>query len=308
MLFLLPNFLGFALFTAVPVLWSLGASFTNWTMSNEVPLAWTGSENFVELLHDNEFWLYSLNTLYLMLGLPFAIFGSLLLAMLLSQKLRGMVVYRTLFYLPTFTNGVALIILWKALYNPDFGPINSALRGFFRTFHIPLEPPLWLLSTHSLLALAVEHVGFDLKQFGLGARDAIILMGVWIAIGGNNMLLYLAALTNVPQDLYEAASIDGAGKWKTFWNVTWPQLAPTTFFITIMSFIGGLTGGFEQARVMTQGKPAGTTITLSYYIYIKAFEQVQMGYASAISWALFLIISVITLFGWRFGSRAMGDL
>lgn len=308
MLFLLPNFLGFAVFTAIPVLWSLGAAFTNWTMSNTVPLQWTGLENLREMLHDTEFWLYSLNTLYLMVGLPFAIFGSLAIAMLLNQKLRGMVVYRTLFYLPTFTNGVALMILWKALYNPDFGPINSALSSFFHALHIPLEPPLWLLSTHSLFALSPEKVGFDAKQFGIGARDALIIMGVWIAIGGNNMLLYLAALTNVPQDLYEAAAIDGAGRWKTFWNVTWPQLAPTTFFITIMSFIGGLTGGFEQARVMTQGKPAGTTITLSYYIYIKAFEQVQMGYASAVSWALFAIIFVITLMGWRFGSRAMSDV
>jgi multiple sugar transport system permease protein len=308
MLFLLPNFLGFAIFTAVPVLWSLGASFTNWTMSREVPLAWTGLENFREMLHDSEFWLYSLNTFYLMLGIPIGIFGSLFLAMLLSQKLRGMVVYRTMFYLPTFTNGVALMILWKALYNPDFGPINAALNWFFHTFHIPLEPPAWLLSTHSLFALSPERVGFDGTQFGLGARDALIIMGIWIAIGGNNMLLYLAALTNVPQELYEASAIDGAGRWTTFWNVTWPQLAPTTFFITIMSIIGGLTGGFEQARVMTQGKPAGTTITLSYYIYIKAFEQVQMGYASAISWALFLIIFVMTLVGWRFGSRAMGDV
>ena len=141
-------------------------------------------------------------------------------------------------------------------------------------------------------------------QWGLGARDAIIIMGVWIAIGGNNMLLYLAALCERP-----AGAVRGGGRltaraaWATFWHVTWPQLAPTTFFIVVMSFIGGLQGGFEQARVMTCGGPAGTTTTLSYYIYTKAFEEFQIGYASAISWVLFTIIFVVTLVNWKFGAK-----
>jgi multiple sugar transport system permease protein len=293
--FLAPNLLGFLVFIAGPVLFSLVAAFSNWQLDRTVPFAFTGSENFSDLFHDNEFWIYFVNTIYLMLGLPLSIAGSLILALLLSQNLRGVTAYRTLFYLPTFTSGVALIILWKALYNPDFGPINTVIS------FLGVTPPQWLTSTHSLLALAVEHVGFSSKQFGLGARDAILIMGIWITIGGTNMLLYLAALTNIPQDLYEAAQIDGASKWKAFWNVTWPQLAPTTFFIVIISFIGGLQGGFEQARVMTQGKPAGTTVTLAYYIYIKAFEQFQLGYASAVAWILFTIIFVITLINWRFG-------
>jgi multiple sugar transport system permease protein len=117
------------------------------------------------------------------------------------------------------------------------------------------------------------------------------------------MLLYLAALTNVPQELTEAAELDGAGRWQVFRNVTWPQLAPTTFFIVVMSFIGGLQGGFEQARVMTGGGPAGTTTTLSYYIYTKAFEQFQIGYASAVSWVLFAIIFAVTLINWKFGNK-----
>src|SRR5262245_57935859 len=305
--FLLPNFVGFLVFTAVPVLFSLGASFTNWDLQRTRPLAWIGLGNFRKLTSDPEFWLYFINTIYLMLGIPVAIAGSLLLAILLSQRLRGVTVYRTLFYLPSFTNGVALMLLWKALYNPDFGPINAAIHWILRTLHIDASAPQWLLSTKNLLGLAVEHVGFTATQFGLGARDALIIMGVWIAIGGNNMLLYLAALTNVPQELYEAADIDGAGAWQKFWNVTWPQLAPTTFFIVIMSFIGGLQGGFETARVMTKGGPAGTTTTLAYYIYNKAFEEFQMGYASAVSWLLFAMIFAITLVNWLFGSRALND-
>ncbi len=302
MAFLLPNFVGFLVFTAGPVLFSLGVSFTNWDLQRTAPFRWIGFQNFVELWHDQEFWVYFVNTVYLMLGMPLAIAGSLFLAILLNQRLRGVVVYRTLFYLPTFTSGVALMILWKALYNPDFGPINALIDWMFQG---KVAPPDWLLSTKNLLGLEVERVGFSARQFGLGAKDAIIIMGIWIAIGGNNMLLYLAALSNVPQELYEAAEIDGAGAWDIFRHVTWPQLAPTTFFIVVMSFIGGLQGGFEQARVMTAGGPAGSTTTLTYYIYTKAFEEFQIGYASAISWVLFVIIFAVTLVNWRFGAKEL---
>lgn len=314
--FLAPNFLGFIVFTAGPVLFSLVVSFSNWNLQQTVPFAWIGFRNFSDLFHDPEFWLYFINTFYLMLGMPLAIGGALILAIMLSQKLRGMVVYRTMFYLPSFTNGVALLILWKALYNPDFGVINAVLSNLVSTLHIDSvlqliglswHAPEWLLSTRNLLGLGVEHVEIVAKQYGIGARDALIIMGIWIAVGGNNMLLYLAGLSNVPQELYEAAAIDGAGKWAVFKHVTWPQLAPTTFFIVVMSFIGGLQGGFEQARVMTQGGPAGTTTTLAYYIYTKAFEEFQIGYSSAVAWVLFLMIAVITLLNWKFGSRETND-
>ncbi len=303
--FLLPNFLGFLIFTAGPVIFSLAVSFTNWNLQKTVPFRWSGLENYALLLRDREFWLYFVNTIYFLLGIPVAIAGSLALALMLSQRLRGIVVYRTLFYLPSFTSGVALMILWKALYNPDFGPINALIERFSDLLGLGLTAPQWLLSTRNLLGLEVEQVRLASRQVGLGARDAIILMGIWTAIGGNNMLLYLAALTNVPQELTEAAELDGAGRWAVFRNVIWPQLAPTTFFIVVMSFIGGLQGGFEQARVMTAGGPAGTTTTLAYYIYTKAFEEFQIGYASAVAWVLFIMIFAITLVNWRFGSREL---
>jgi len=313
MLFLLPNFLGFVVFTAGPVIFCVLMSFSNWNLQRTVPFNWVFLRNYLEMFQDEDFWVYFLNTVYLMLGMPVAIAGSLFLAVLLNQRLRGVVVYRTMFYLPCITSGVALMILWKTLYNPDFGPINAAINWILEHFRInnvvqffggaALEPPKWLLSTKNLWGLDVEKVRFLTEKWGLGARDAIIIMGVWTAIGGTNMLLYLAALSNVPQDLYEAAEIDGAGRWAKFWNVTWPQLAPTTFFIIVMSCIGGLQGGFQQARVMTGGGPAGTTTTLSYYIYIKAFEEFQMGYASAVSCVLFVVIFAVTLVNWRFGSK-----
>ncbi len=299
--FLLPNFLGFAVFTLFPVVFSLFAAFTNWTIMRTVPLRWVGFDNFIDLFSRNEFWLYLINTFYLMLGIPFSIAGSLFLAVVLSQKLRGIVVYRTLFYLPSFTAGVAMFILWKALYNPQYGPVNQMLQPLLDP--LGLEAPRWLASTKNVFGLAVEHVRIVAQQLGLGARDAIVIMGIWTTMGGSNMLLYLAGITNIPEELYEAARIDGAGAWARFRHVTWPQLAPTTFFIVVMSCILGLQGGFEQARVMTLGGPARTTTTLSYYIYLKAFEQFQVGYASAIAWVLFVCIFAITMVNWRFGSR-----
>jgi multiple sugar transport system permease protein len=190
-----------------------------------------------------------------------------------------------MFYLPTITSGVALFILWKAIYNPDFGPLNTALMSVFGLLHIHVKPPDWLLSI-------------------AWAKPAIMLMGVWSGIGGTNMLLYLAGLSNVPPELYEAAQIDGAGRWAMFRHVTWPQLAPTTFFIIVMSAIGGLQGGFEQARVMTNGGPAESTVTLGYFIYQKGFEEYQLGFASAIAWVMFVIIFIMTLINWKFGKSA----
>lgn len=312
--FLLPNLIGFVAFTLGPVLFSFGAAFTNWDLQGIEPTRFSGTENFANMFTDSQFWLYLVNTFYFLLGLPLSMIGSLLLAILVSQKIKGLVAYRTFLYIPSVTSGVAVMILWKALYNPEFGPINSmiaaleqGLQAALNVLHVPIHvsstAPNWLLSTQNLLALGVEKVGIVSQQYGLGAREAILIMGIWAGIGGGNMLLYLAALSNVPQELVEAAELDGANRPKVFWNVTWPQLAPTTFFILVMGFIGGLQGGFEQARIMTGGGPAGTTTTLAYYIYNKAFVEFQMGYASAVSLVLFALIFAITVVNWKFGNK-----
>ncbi len=151
-----------------------------------------------------------------------------------------------------------------------------------------LEPPNWLTDSD-------------------WAKPALMMMAFWAAIGSNNMLLYLAGLSNVPGALYEASDIDGASRLQKFWHVTWPQLAPTTFFIFVMSTIGGLQGGFEMARVMTQGGPAGATTTLSYFIYQEGFETGRLGYASAVAWALFILVFSVTLFNWKFGNRYVNE-
>jgi len=215
----------------------------------------------------------------------------------------GSVTYRTVLYLPTFTAGAATILLWTQLYNPNFGLINQGLAQATEIFGMHVQGPGWLTSTKSLLGFLPWPDYFNNGGFGVGAREAIILMGIWSAIGGTNLILFLAGLSNIPLELFEAAEIDGAGAWQRFRHITLPQLAPTTFFIVIISLIGGLQGGFEQARMMTNGGPAGTTTTLSYYIYRQGFERLDLGYGSAVAWMLFMVVFGLTLLLWRWRVR-----
>lgn len=285
---------------------------------------------------DHRFWYYLYNTAYLMLAIPPTVIGSLGLALLLNRDLptgtsrerlfgaalclalgsvafgifwgagwrdaavlgavfwlvaaiamlANVVTFRTVYYLPSFTAGIAIMILWKAMYNPQTGPINSLLA--LATGMEMKELPQWLSS-------------------GLWSKPALMIMGFWIGVGGMNMLLYLAALSNLPEELDEAAQVDGASRWQRLVHVTIPQLMPTTFFIAVMSLIGGLQGGFEQARVMTEGGPEGATTTLAYYVYTIAFQDLDLGYAAAISWIMFAIIFVATLVNWQFGRELEAD-
>jgi multiple sugar transport system permease protein len=213
----------------------------------------------------------------------------------------GSIGYRTFYYLPHFTAGAGTILLWMQLYNPNFGLINQVLG------QLGIPGPGWLTSTKSLLGFLPLPEHFNNGGFGLGAREAIMIMGIWASIGGNNMVLYLAGISNIPPELYEASDIDGANGWQRFRYITFPQLMPTTFFIVVMGIIGGLQGGFETARLMTEGGPAGTTTTLSYYIYTQGFERLDLGYGAAVAWVLFIIIMVVTLINWRYGNRETAD-
>jgi multiple sugar transport system permease protein len=300
-LFLVPNFVGFVVFTAGPVVASLYLAFTRWDLFR--PARWVGFQNFVSLLgfsrsaddttsilglarvpyaaNDPFFWQYLYNTAFLMLAIPFTLFGSLLLALALNQKLRGVVVYRTLYFLPSITAGVAVLVLWKWLYNTDLGLINSVLTQVGVA-----SPPDWLGSSS-------------------WSKPALMLMGFVMGVGGSSMILYLAALQGVPRELYEAAQLDGASGGQQFVRITWPLIAPTTFFLGIMSVIGGFQGGFMQAYIMTAGGPAGSTMTLEYYIFNKAFVVFNMGYASAIAWILFVIILIVSLATWKYGGRSV---
>jgi multiple sugar transport system permease protein len=342
---------------------------------------------------------------------------------IISGSIGGQTVYRTLFYFPHFTAGVATYILWKKLYSPETGPVNNALNPILKHLtplfasipqslasaiamliavliialcvfliyrnsrnwrdgengtisliigNLVLTLPLifmmiwapteyikntvfipialaWLYSLWIVIKGREHYAPYDrglanavvicgacmvmcLIMLGLSrvihelplsaaegfqppkwladyhwAKPALMIMGFWAAVGSNNMLLYMAGLSGVSQELYEASDIDGANALQRFWHVTWPQLAPITFFILVMAMIHGLQGGFEMARTMTGGGPAGATTTLSYYIFSEGFSTGRMGYASAVSWALFALVFSVTLFNWKFGNKYTND-
>ncbi len=280
--FLTPNLLGFLIFTSIPVVASMVLSFVDWDLLSAP--RFVGFDNFIELFKDPFFWQYSWNTIYLMLAIPLSMAGSLILAIGMNQKLKGIIFFRTVYFLPTLCAGVAIYMLWRLIYNPEFGVLNSFIARVGEILHIPLKGPYWLT---------------DEKW----AKPALIIMSVWQSVGGYNMILYLAALQGVPRDLYDAAEVDGANAWQKFWAVTWPQISPATFFIAIMSIIGGFQAGFDPAYIMTGGGPNGSTTTIIYYIYNNAFEWHKMGYAASIAWVLFIIVFIFTVLQWRFFGR-----
>jgi len=291
--FLTPNFIGFLIFTSLPVLATLLLSLTEWDpVANPLnKIQFVGLANFSLLLgfthtahgwvaNDPNFWQFTWNTLFFMLAIPVSMALALLLAIGLNQKLRGIAFFRAAFYLPSVAAGVGTMILWIWILNPQYGLINTILHS------MSINGPNWL-------------------QDYYWAKPGLMLMMVSASMGGTGMIIYLAALQDVPQALYEAARIDGAGHWDQFITVTWPALKPATFFIFTMSIIEGFQGGFDMAYVMTNGGPDGATSTLSYYTWSEAFQYFHMGYAAAIAVVMFLIIAIITCIVWRYGGDAV---
>jgi multiple sugar transport system permease protein len=290
--FLLPNALGFLTFTLLPVLAVFLLALTRWdAVESWRGIHFIGLQNFRDILgftrtpaglqaNDGLFWQYMYNTLFLMLGVPIGMALSFLCALLMNQKLRGITFYRAIYFLPTVCSTVAVAMVWRWVYDADWGLLNQglALAG------VP-HPPRWLLDP-------------------TWAKPALILMGLWMGIGGYNCVLYLAGLQNIPAELYEAAEMDGASWWRKTRYITWPLLAPTTFFIFVMALISGFQGHFVAIHILTQGGPAGSTTNLLYYIYRSAFDQQKMGYACALALILFALIFICTLVNWKVGRKA----
>ncbi len=292
-LFILPNFLGFLVFILVPVIFSLILSFVRWDILT--PPSFVGFSNFIKLLgfqriggqlipNDPLFWKCLGNTLFLMMIIPIEIMAALGLAVVMNQKIKNMTLFRTFYFLPTITSGVAICLLWAWIYNYDFGLLNSLIIKSGHLLAVPLKGIPWLTSVK-------------------WAKPSLMLMGLWIMMGGYNMILFMAALQNVPREFYEAASIDGASGWQRFWSITWPMISPTTFFISVMAIIGGFQGGFMQAYIMTGGGPERSTTTLGYLIYNHLYSWQHAGYAAGIAWFMFIAIFLVTLLNWRFGGR-----
>lgn len=274
--FALPWILGFCGFTLFPVVASFYYSLHVYTRLGE-PMIWVGFANFQELLfQDDLFWKSLYNTLYMVvIGIPFHVLLAMFLALVLNLNLKGVSVYRTVYYLPTIVPVVATSVLWLWVFNPEYGLINALLDLF------GIHGPGWL---------AVPEL----------AKPALIIMGVW-TIGGT-LVIFLAGLQDIPVQLYEAAMIDGAGPWARVRNVTLPMLSPVIFF----NFIIGLINGFQiftQAFIMTRGGPLDATRFYALYLYENAFEHFKMPYASAMAWILFLVVMAATLLVFKSSAR-----
>lgn len=267
--FIAPWMLGFLGLTAGPVLMSLVYSFCRYDVIH--PAQWNGLENFINLfVLDGMFWYSLANTLYMLIAVPLGMIVGLGIALLLNAEVRGVKIYRTIFYLPAIVPIVASSILWIWVLNPENGLVNNVLRMMGVD-----NPPLWLNSPSWLL----------------GSKAAMILMMLWGA--GSGMIIWLAGLKGIPGHLYEAAKIDGAGPVTRFRHVTLPMLTPYIFFNFVMGAIGTMQI-FSQAFIMTSGGPADSTMFYAYYLFNHAFRYFRMGYASALAWILLLIILALT--------------
>lgn len=261
-----PWLVGFILFTAGPMLISLWTSFTDWDLLTDPQ--WVGLENYRNLVTDPTFIQSIKVTLaYTAAYVPLDLVGGLLLALLVRPRLRGIGIYRTIFYLPTVFSGVAFVVVWLWMLNPNGGLINLVLRWF------GIEGPRWLL---------------DPKY----ALWSLVMMSFWG--WGRSMALYLGGMQSIPGELYEAAAMDGAGSFRQFFKITLPLLSPIIFFNLVLSIISTFQS-FTSAFVATNGGPLDSTLFLVLYIYRQAFEYFHMGYAAALAWVLFAIILVLTL-------------
>ena len=276
--FISPGLILFGLFTLFALGFAFYLSFHEWSViEQEKPFV--GLENYRDILDDERFQRSVINTFYFTgASVPLTMFVGLLVALMLNQPIRMRGLFRALYYLPVVTPFVVVAILWKFLYNADFGLFNYYL---LKTNLID-DPLLWL-SDKNL------------------AMPAVILMSVYSGIG-SSMLLYLAGLQSIPEELYEAAKVDGAGALRRFRHVTIPQLAPTTLFLLVVGIIYSLQV-FTQIFVMTGGGPVDRTTTMVYYIYLSAFKFYEMGYATALAFFLFAMVFVFTVFQLRLYRR-----
>ena len=268
-LWISPWLIGLVIFTLGPMLASFVLGFTRYRIIK--PPTWAGLDNYVTALTDDKLFWPSLGRTfyYVLVSVPLGLLGSLLLAMLLNQRVRGETIFRTLFYLPSLTPAAAAAILWVWLLHYEVGLVNYLLSL------IGIKGPPWLGSLQ-------------------WAIPAIILIGLWSGIGGGRMIIFLAGLQGVPQEFYEAAEIDGAGWWHRLRHITLPMISPTIFFNLVLGIIGALQV-FTTAYITTKGGPGRATWFFALHVYTHAFEYFDMGYACTLAWFMFLIILVFTI-------------
>ncbi|RXZ81723.1 sugar ABC transporter permease [Paenibacillaceae bacterium] len=274
--FIGPMLLGVLVLTVAPILISLVLSFTEWNfMKGFSPgaIKFTGMTNFSRLADDETFIRSVINNLVFMIQVPIGLAISLLLAVIINKQVYFKGLFKVIYFFPYVSSVVAVSVIWMVLFQPSFGPVNQILMA------IGIDnPPKWLADT----------------QFAL---PSVIMIVVWINIGFN-LIIYMAGLQSIPKDLYEAADIDGAGPYSKFFKLTLPLLTPTTFFLLVTGIISSFKV-FDIINVLTQGGPALSTSVIVYYLYETAFINLNMGYASAMAWILFILVFIITVIQWK---------
>ena len=278
--FLLPWIIGLVVFVTGPILFSLGLSFFNYTLGREADFV--GFDNWIKAFtQDDLFWPTILRTfIYTAFVVPLSVFGALLTAILLNQRLRGTTFYRTVFFMPHLAPTVAAIYIWLWLLNPQYGLVNEII--FQIGYHLTgtgFKGPGW----------------FGDPSFAL---PALMLVALWAAVGGNMMVIFLAGLQGIPQELYEAASIDGATAADRFWHVTVPMISPTLFFNSVLACIVAFQT-FEVPFIGTRGGPAYATWLYGLHIYQTSFQFFDMGYGATLAWILFIALSFFTFLQFR---------
>ena len=275
-----PWLTGFLLLTFLPLLGSLFLSCSRWNGMNWSELEWVGLHQYGKAMADPYVAKALKNTVvYSFFAVPGGLMFSLFIAILLNQKLRGITFFRTVYFMPYIIGGIATIMMWLQLFNPDFGLLNMGLRMVGSVLQnlglLPASwrPPAWI---------------YD-EQW---AKPALVMMSWWSA--GGPALIFLAALQNVSPELYEAARIDGAGRFQLFRHVTVPQISPAIFFNLVMGVIASFQV-FNEAYIMTTGGPNDATLFFVLYLYNKGFIDFEMGYACALAWILFTVILLMTL-------------
>jgi multiple sugar transport system permease protein len=277
-LFIAPVFLLFSIFTVFSVGYAFWLSFHKWNIL-EPAKPFVGFDNYTRLLRDDRFHEATLNTLYYTAAsVPLTIVLGLAVALLLNNQIRARGIFRTMFYLPVITPLVIASIIWKWVYNGDYGLLNYYLLKI----HLIDEPVLWLADKNL-------------------AMPSVIITSVWKSVGFA-MVVYLAGLQSIPEDYYDAAKIDGATGWRRLRDITIPLLSSTTLFLFVISMLGSFQV-FTQIFIMTNGGPLGKTRTIVWYIYTTAFKDFNMGYAAAMAFALFAMMLVFTLLQFRFLRR-----
>lgn len=262
--FISPWIIGFLLFTVIPMVASLAISFTKWNILT--PPEFIGLQNYKEIFQDPLFYKSMKITLtYTLFSVPINVFLSLLAAVLLNSDIKNVNFYRTIYYLPAAVSGVVVALLWKWIFNPEFGLINNFL------LKLGIQGPRWLNDEKWVL-------------------PALIIMGVW-GIGGG-IIMYLSGLQGIPSYLYESAKLDAANWWTRFTKITVPSMSPIILFTTLTGVIGGLQT-FTQAYIMTNGGPNNASLFYAYYVYNHAFGWKEMGKACAMAWLLFIVIFII---------------